>query len=337
MSFSTFLGVLGVVATIAFGVWAVILGIRHQYPGQLTFVREKTIALFDEIAKNLPLKILYNEEPVSPDIVLVEGSLVNTGKKDIAKSMIAKSLKVSLPENGKWLSAKVIKASTDLVVTLIKTDDRSLEVQSDLIRCGEFIRFQALAEMPKLREHPPSKLLSFDHRIEDTQEIRSIRFKSEEITWKSMFLPLSLLLGILVGIATNIYTFRDEFFPRKASSSPEDISFHEFAFMFHTANDKTIKVFALPLSDSRISVQAVDGSFSNDLPKDEFLSRIIGPPSLEKRSIPTSELDRPRLNTGEKIFFLFIGSLTIGIIIYNIYSYQRYRTSRKLARLIQIT
>ena len=60
MHTSDILAVLGIVATIIFGVWGIIIVIRRRYPGQLTYVKESYIGLFDSIVKNVPeLAVLY--------------------------------------------------------------------------------------------------------------------------------------------------------------------------------------------------------------------------------------------------------------------------------------
>src|SRR5208283_925503 len=115
MSISTILGILGVSVSLLFGAWGVSLALSRRYPGEITFVREQTIALFDSIVRNLPeLAVLYKKAPVSPNVVLIRGALVNTGRKDISSSMIDKPITLALPSGSHFLSASVISASSDV-------------------------------------------------------------------------------------------------------------------------------------------------------------------------------------------------------------------------------
>src|SRR5260370_36557833 len=106
MSISSILGVLGVGIYLIFGAWGVYLSLVRRYQGKVTFVSEQTIGLFDAIVKNLPeMAVLYKGTPVSPNVVLIKGSLVNTGTKDISPSMIERPISLGLPAGSNWLSA----------------------------------------------------------------------------------------------------------------------------------------------------------------------------------------------------------------------------------------
>ena len=98
MTISDTLGVLGIVATIIFGVWGIFIVIRRSYPGQLTYIKESYIGLFDSIVKNVPeLAVLYNNLPVSQGLVLIKGAILNTGSKDITDTMVEQNLAFVLP------------------------------------------------------------------------------------------------------------------------------------------------------------------------------------------------------------------------------------------------
>jgi hypothetical protein len=54
------LGVLGVTVSLVFGAWGVVLMLRRQYPGEISFVRESCIGLFEAIIRNLlDLSVLF--------------------------------------------------------------------------------------------------------------------------------------------------------------------------------------------------------------------------------------------------------------------------------------
>src|SRR5437773_5069061 len=109
------LGVLGILATVLFGIWAVVLAIKHRYPGRITLVRESCIGLFDAIVKNLPeLRVLYNDAPVGKGLVLLKCAFVNSGSKDITAEMTEQRLALNLPTDHRWLAARIVGNSSEL-------------------------------------------------------------------------------------------------------------------------------------------------------------------------------------------------------------------------------
>jgi hypothetical protein len=100
---TVFWAVIGIGLTTIFGIWSIVRFSRQKkYPGQIFFVVENNIALFDSILKNSPeLKILYEDQPINEGLVLLKGALVNTGIKDISKNMTTNYPSFSLPKNYK--------------------------------------------------------------------------------------------------------------------------------------------------------------------------------------------------------------------------------------------
>ena len=98
MNTSTFLTVLGLSATILFGLCALYLASKRRYPGRITFFKELSIGLYDTIAKNLPgIDLLYKNTPVAQNHVLVKGALLNTGSMDITLSIVEIPITIKLP------------------------------------------------------------------------------------------------------------------------------------------------------------------------------------------------------------------------------------------------
>lgn len=184
MELKNLLAIIGVVVTAAFGVWGVFLTIKlSRYSGRITFVKEQTIALFDAIVKNLDeLSITYKGQEIGHNIVLIECALVNTGKFDISPTMIQKPIAISLPENFRWLTAKIVSTSADVNAQVEMENDNTIKLNPGFFRCNEYIRFQALAEVPtneddKKQNHKVSiseqleKSMQFTQRILNTRKI----------------------------------------------------------------------------------------------------------------------------------------------------------------------
>ena len=147
METSTFLTILGISLTFIFGIWGLYITLKNYKPGEITFIEEEFIPLFDSIVKNISdLKITYLNDPVKPNLYLLKGALINTGKKDISADMVEDNIKMELPVNYKWLTAKVISRAKNVNAEVDVKSNTELEFNFGLFKTGEFLRFQALYE-----------------------------------------------------------------------------------------------------------------------------------------------------------------------------------------------
>ncbi|TSA47523.1 MAG: hypothetical protein D4R56_02065 [Deltaproteobacteria bacterium] len=145
---ATILAVVSIAATVVLGVWGIYLMIKRKYPGQITFVQESCLGLFDSIVKNMPeLSVQYQGTPVGEGLVLLKGAFLNTGSKDISESMVVEKVSISLPENFRWLTAKVVSTSPK-VQAHVAVSDSSVVLDTGLFRCREYVSFEALAIVP---------------------------------------------------------------------------------------------------------------------------------------------------------------------------------------------
>ena len=176
------IGILGVIFTTVFGLWAVYLVLRHKDPGHVTFIKEDVIGLFDDIVRNLPdLQVLYKNKPVDKNLVLLKGYFVNTGRKDITADMVDDPLTIILPKEYLWLQAKVVSGQVKANDPEIKNELLEFNL-GRLFRCNEYLGFEALAEIP-LSDHQSDEdgkqsygkqlldSLKFSHRIADTGKV----------------------------------------------------------------------------------------------------------------------------------------------------------------------
>jgi hypothetical protein len=100
-------------------IFSLIFAFRSRRLPKIVLLREQTIALFDEIMKELPeLSVSYKQVPIAKNHVLFKGALVNTGNKDITEAMITKPISISIGPTDKWINMKVISASEDVHGTL---------------------------------------------------------------------------------------------------------------------------------------------------------------------------------------------------------------------------
>lgn len=318
---STLLGFIGILASAIFGIWGIYYSIKQRYPGKITFIKEHSIALFDAIVKNLPeLSILYKQNPVTPNLVLIQGALVNTGKKDISPTMVEKPISISLPEGYKWITAKVISFSENVIAEIHLLDETNLVLNNGLFRCKEYIRFQALVEVPGNEEDRKEiqsikekigDYLIFSHRISDTRQINKIELKEEESISKRLKRFIMLTIFGSVAALTLVTFVLIKGLPG------------EFVYSIKNEKNELINVTATPLQNHTIKVEGIDKPYSIIMPEESFFSQCVGNPKI---------IDKPQ-------FYLILSAILSYILAplcILIFYYWKYRANKKLRRMIML-
>ena len=224
MDTQTILTVVGVATTVILGFWAIIIAVRHNKNVQITFAEDLVIALTDDITQNFPdLEVQFRGHPVTDNLVLFKGYLINTGKKDISHEMVEKPITLTLPKKFEWVECKVVECSSLLRASTTINEQIEIAVNTGLWKIGEYLKIEALAKVPVVHadpENPPEKYpthrliksLSFPHRIADSksviqtripktfQENRGFRGPFSLLSQRQVMLTLSIA-SILTGIA----------------------------------------------------------------------------------------------------------------------------------------
>ena len=323
MQLTHILGALGVTVSLVFGTWGVVLMLRRRYPGEITIVLESCIGLFEDIVRNLPdLSVLYHGDPVSEGLVFLKASFLNSGKKDISPAMVEEELTLSLPDGFRWLSANIVDTSPKVQATIALTDS-TLVFDTGLFRCGEYIRFEALVEVPigktKTKGARTSIAKSFwvalspTHRIADTQKVskellpRSSRRSSP---LKLYVFTLCFLLGIVLASAT-FYHF---------SGWPAQTN-----YLMPTDSGNMIEVEVKSYVDDRVRVRGVsDKNFKKTMTEAQFFST----EKLSQKLVP----DKEEWYGLCAIFVLFVlVSLPVCLMLYRVD-----RKRKRLRRLLGI-
>jgi hypothetical protein len=318
---NTVLTVAGIVVTVILGGWGLYLALQRRYPGEITFVSESVIWLFDDIVENLPdIAITYQDKPISPDVVLIRGAVVNTGRVDLTRVMTAKPITLSLPQDCKWLGRSVIGHSPDVVLGVSDPGTSELAVEPDLLRCGEFVRFQALASMSpeaKKRTHAGFRAaLSFAHRIRDTQPIRRTALGNPR-RWRRRLL-MSLVM-CLSGAAMFVFFF---------FVSPSPFVGTRVMYKYEDPPGTVREVTAVPREDGSVRVRSLDGKYRREVPAREFVVNSLGGPERCKK------VARPLhyvLMVSVGLLYVVLPCVLLGV------SFRRHRRDVRLAKLLGVT
>ena len=263
---SILIAIIGTLLT-ATGVY---LMIKRKYPGEITFFSDSCIGLFDSIVKNMPeLVVEYKEEPVGQELILLKGSFLNTGSKDITENMVVEKIAMSLPDNCRWVTAKIASASPKVKAN-VTVAEKKIIFDIGLFRCKEFIRFEALAELSacdisiegKDIEERLIKRLKINHRISDTQKIKERELSCQIDAKKKLkrtlikSLPMCLAtISMMVGVT--IWYFIG--FPGK------------LRFSIPEGAENTVVVRAVPCADGTLKIKGVTNkSYKTTMTPEQF-------------------------------------------------------------------
>jgi hypothetical protein len=184
MDTTTFLAILGIVATFIFGFLSIDLFKRKKNPGKLTLIKHSVIGLFNNIAKNFDeISIQYKGEAIKENVIYLKASIINDGDLDIDGKTIEKTINLNLKTELKWIKAKVTETSPDLnCETIIENNQSDLKFNFGLIRKKEFFQFEALIETLKKEQKAENIFdeITITHRIANTQKIKRAILLSEE-------------------------------------------------------------------------------------------------------------------------------------------------------------
>ncbi len=268
MTTSDILSVLGIIATIVFGVWGLVVVLRRRYPGEISFVRDPYLGLFESIVKNLPeLSVQYDGNPVSQGLVLIKGALLNSGSKDITDQMVEGRLEFLLPEKYRWVTAKIVGTSPNVKAS-VATDGQTMSFVTGLFRCTEFIRFQAIVEVP-LAEHGDKKTaesveeqldkaITIKHRIADTKSVLVVDLPSSRLGKRRVgrYFAVSVGLTLVVLITSLIVLF---------TGLPADIH-----YTIQGTNGVPTEVALKPRLDGSVRLKGINDKYSKKMPIAEF-------------------------------------------------------------------
>jgi hypothetical protein len=303
------------------GFIGIYLAWHHRYPGKVTYVREGLISLFNDVVRSMPeLAVTYEGEPVQSNLVILRGHLFNSGHKDFTPDMIDQPLSFDLPTGFKWLRASITSTSKGLKAeSSIKDNLLSLQFDLNLFRCKEHISFEALVEVPDIKDSKElpayrlNKALKINHRIADTRSVDTIELPTnpKEVTlWKKSgtfaFLSYLIAFGLVLPIVS--------YFLDKPA---------EFEYTLNN-NGKYFQAEVKPKSTGEVLIKSKDGKIQYTQTSEEF----FGNRSWTAKAIATKR----RFSTYRTVavtLFLF-GFLAVMELL-------EYRRSIKLYKLLNNT
>ena len=187
MNPNNLLAIAGIAATVMLGGWAIYLAVRRPREVGIAYLEDTCLSLIDDITQGIGnLEIRFRNSPVSQNIVLLKGYIINTGKRDISPNMVEKRLRLVLPEGFKWIDCQITGRADSLKIQVAHLTSENIEFDFGLFKTQEYFKFDALATVPihvtpkEVGKPPDAKLreaLRFDYRIVDTRDIQKLRLR----------------------------------------------------------------------------------------------------------------------------------------------------------------
>lgn len=181
MSLSLFLGLLGIVVSVIFGMPTFLNWLKKKKNNiSLSFSNEQSYLIFKDDVKRLSITIKHNEKELSNPIILFKGKLTNDGLSDIDKIKISRPLELSVNSMYSILDVKLIQIPENSKININKISGLKIQFNWDLLKVGESINFEILVEVIvekkdiKFTELHFYKNIKFDYRITDLNAINKI-------------------------------------------------------------------------------------------------------------------------------------------------------------------
>jgi hypothetical protein len=321
MSFSTVLTIAGLLLTAVLGIWSIYLAIKRRYAGEITFVQEYALGLFDSMVKNFPdLSIKFKRKSIGESLVLLKGYLVNTGSKDITPEMVAEPIRIKLPEGYRWLTAKIVESSPSVQASVGILDKTHLSFDMGMFRCDEYIRFECVSESPIHGEAGLSQInaatnflksMKFAHRIADTAPIRwsvlTTEGKPSELTIL-MKICVMVILVAAFSLAFGYSSYRDNRFK---------------VHYFLSSNGAAFEVNLNSLPDGQIQLKGVVSSYDETVPSSELFRKPI------EAKVGPGEVDSARW-----AYFAVPAVLLVAGMSYAVYLHVLYGRQKRLWKIL---
>lgn len=196
MDFNTIISIIGIIATLVFGILSIDLFKRKKYPGKITYVNIYFINLLNSIANNFKdLQLFLKNQAINTNIIYIKGAFINNGDIDITSNNKEDNvIKIDLPKNCHWLDFKLTSCSDgmDSYATIEKTNLSN--VHFDIMKKNEYIIFEGLVETEKDTKISLIKTqIKTTHRLNNTAPIEKMTLPNEVKIKSTKFLRNSCI------------------------------------------------------------------------------------------------------------------------------------------------
>ena len=213
----TLLSGIGIIVTIC----SIILTFFTISNKKIRYWQVEAESIFSNRIKEIKhLKILYNDEEISDNVIILKTIIENNGKKDIDKSIIYEPMKISFNESIELIDAEIIDSPGGIILS---KDKNSIIFRWDLLKKKEFVIIKILLKVKneKLQTIKSDELLkkytNISYRITDIDKVKKINYTKSILKKisKDQLIIFSILacffyLIIFIGFSLDSYQVRYE-------------------------------------------------------------------------------------------------------------------------------
>lgn len=219
------LGIIGVLLTIAFGIYSIWVYKKSKLKVSLEFKNKECYSLFRDEVTRLNIEVKYNGNPLTSTLILLKAKLINNGHLDIDKNRIYNPLKIKSTSEFKWLESRITHSPTGSTNNININNPHELQLDWDLLKIEEWIEIEALVEVQNVSKMDSNKTndffngISFDFRITDLYSIHKEKqvAKSDKRSilskYPKVFASAIALFGLIMSICQYVPSFN--FLPSK--------------------------------------------------------------------------------------------------------------------------
>jgi len=304
------LGIFGIVITIGFGIYSVVIYKKSRKTVNLEFENKECYSLFRDDVNRLNIELSYNKKPITSTLILLKARLKNNGQVDIDKNRIYNPLKIISSPDFKWLEATVISKPNGASASIKIIDSHNIQVNWDLLKKDEFIDLEALSETTENKDLGGEKSLEFynslkfDYRITDLGPIYKEKQVTSQTRRHNFIMKLSKFYGIGAIILGVIHLSIAIFTQHSYLSETQNVAY--IVQRDSTEND----VYISSNKPNQIKIKFRETEVEENLTVLEFNKK------YKLKGIDSTTLDT-KWNPSYRVFgilFIFLGSLNFILI-----------------------
>ena len=302
---------------------------RARQRGRIALAITQSASLMSEVAREVPnLKVLYADKEIEHELIWISGIIVNVGRSDVGRSVVAQFPRLLLTEPASWQEFSILNAQAGQSQARLLTQNE-VEIQWTLLKPFESIAFAALVST---EDHDLVNRLRLGKDVQLFARIENCEFKfsqefsapldTKAVRW-SFIGNVSLALVVIAGIIFGTIGLQSALWPTPIRYHGPQLSGQELK----QENAKFEK-----------DMRNLDGieKLNRDPDAEKFLSEI----KLNRKrkhdflSKPSTgpELYYPEVATADKVFFSVFWLFGLALAVYSLYDARRdYRRFRYLS------
>lgn len=209
------------IASIAIAILIYFLQKKIKYPGRLNIALMEMFKVMNSSPDGYRgLSLKYNDYEIEEELSYIKFIVYNDRSFDYSSGGNDNPVRVTLPEDCKWVDAKVVGHSEEVQGEIIDKKEKELDLKFELLRKNEYIEIDGLIESKSkyIMQDFADKIM-LHHRIANVSSSKSINHLNEQgykMTRERMiflsvllFAMLGVLLYALVIHPTNPLRFKD--------------------------------------------------------------------------------------------------------------------------------